>query len=219
MNALVIDTCTERGLFALFHKGFLLYRKELPVGLQNAQLLLSELARALKEFSFDLRGLDYIASGIGPGSYTGIRVGAIAAKSLAFSLQIPLIGIPTLDAFVPDEEGSYAVLIDAKISGAYFQTGRKQEGLVHCDSPRVCPLQETAFRLKEIPLILTPQSTQLKQKLASLDHPLDPLLQPRWLEIPPCPLQMYSLSLKKYLSHSYSLDSSLPSLYSGGFAP
>jgi tRNA threonylcarbamoyladenosine biosynthesis protein TsaB len=50
----------------------------------------------LKDASFSMTDLDAIAVSKGPGSYTGLRIGVSAAKGLCFSLDIPLISIPTL---------------------------------------------------------------------------------------------------------------------------
>ena len=52
----------------------------------------------LKEASVSLSDLDAIAVSKGPGSYTGLRIGVSAAKGLCFSLDVPLISIPTLES-------------------------------------------------------------------------------------------------------------------------
>lgn len=53
---------------------------------------------ALKEASFSFSTIDAIAVSKGPGSYTGLRIGVSAAKGLCFSLDLPLIAIPTLES-------------------------------------------------------------------------------------------------------------------------
>ena len=53
---------------------------------------------ALKEASFSFSDLDAIAISKGPGSYTGLRIGVSAAKGLCFSLDVPLISVPTLQS-------------------------------------------------------------------------------------------------------------------------
>lgn len=54
--------------------------------------------RALTKASISLKDLDAVAVSKGPGSYTGLRIGVSAAKGLCFSLDIPLIAIPTLES-------------------------------------------------------------------------------------------------------------------------
>ena len=53
---------------------------------------------ALKEASLSFSDLDAVAISKGPGSYTGLRIGVSAAKGLCFSLDIPLISVPTLQS-------------------------------------------------------------------------------------------------------------------------
>lgn len=61
---------------------------------------------ALEEASLTFSDLDAIAVSKGPGSYTGLRIGVSAAKGLAFSLDIPLISVPTLESM------AYQVAVD-----------------------------------------------------------------------------------------------------------
>lgn len=55
---------------------------------------------ALEGADIDLKALDAIAIGMGPGSYTGLRIGAAAAKGYCFALEIPLIAIHSLETMV-----------------------------------------------------------------------------------------------------------------------
>lgn len=60
----------------------------------------------LKEASLSLTDVDAIAVSKGPGSYTGLRIGVSAAKGLCFSLDIPLISVPTLDSMAYQARGA-----------------------------------------------------------------------------------------------------------------
>ncbi|MEE8637757.1 MAG: tRNA (adenosine(37)-N6)-threonylcarbamoyltransferase complex dimerization subunit type 1 TsaB [Candidatus Margulisiibacteriota bacterium] len=71
----------------------------------------------VKEAGIEPRQIEGIAVAIGPGSYSGLRGGLAVAKSLAQTLKIPLVGVPTLEAIaynLVDVEGSMAVILDAK---------------------------------------------------------------------------------------------------------
>ena len=59
---------------------------------------------AVREASLSLSDLDAIAVSKGPGSYTGLRIGVSAAKGLCFSLDIPLISVPTLESMANQTE-------------------------------------------------------------------------------------------------------------------
>src|SRR5262245_51524685 len=102
MRTLILDTATERGVAAFIENGKERFSIELPFGLQNSHHLLPELERAMNENAITWEQIELIGVGIGPGSYTGIRIGTMVAKTLAYSFKIPLVGICTLDGFLPD---------------------------------------------------------------------------------------------------------------------
>ena len=137
MPALLIETGTERGMTAIVDGEAILFHAILPLGYHNSRYLLPEIEKGLQQLNLAVKNLQYIACGQGPGSYTGIRVGATVAKSLAFACKLPLIGISTLQTFVPDKEGAFAVLIDAKIGGVYMIKGSRKGCLLYTSpSPR-----------------------------------------------------------------------------------
>lgn len=76
----------------------------------------------LDEGEIDLDQLDAVAISKGPGSYTGLRIGVSAAKGLCFSLNIPLISIPTLEALIHQvsiDEGYIVPMLDARRMEVY----------------------------------------------------------------------------------------------------
>ncbi len=64
----------------------------------HSEQLHNFIREALEEVSIPLGGIDAVAVSKGPGSYTGLRIGVSAAKGLCFSLDIPLISVPTLES-------------------------------------------------------------------------------------------------------------------------
>jgi tRNA threonylcarbamoyladenosine biosynthesis protein TsaB len=65
---------------------------------EHSSTLMLYIEEALKQTGITFKDLSAIATGIGPGSYTGLRIGAATAKGLAYSLNIPIIGISPLQA-------------------------------------------------------------------------------------------------------------------------
>ena len=196
MKLLVLDTSTERGIVACVEGQKNLFSIELPYGLLNSQHLIPELARGLSSIGLNSNQLSGVVVGIGPGSYTGIRVGVTVAKTLSFACNIPLIGVCTLETFIPTNEGVFAVVIDAKIGGVYLQIGKYEKGLVTPLYPRsICSLAEALIILKDSRLIVTPNAQTLRPKLEALCSNV----QWDWEECYPSPMQMAFLGSEKLL--------------------
>lgn len=149
MTILVIDTSTERGLVALGSpEGHIVAEKRLPPGYQNSDHLFP----TLQELGIAEKKLTLIVCSIGPGSFTGIRVGAIVAKTLSFARQIPLVGVCTLEGF------ESPALVDAKMGGAYVLENGKWARM---------PL-EKALEIVGSGVVHTPNAALLQTKAPSV---------------------------------------------------
>lgn len=95
---LVIDTATRRTTLALGDGPRLVVSRVREVGYRHGALLLELLDAALVEAGLRPADLAAIGVGTGPGSFTGLRVGLATAKTLAWSLGVPLVGVSTVDA-------------------------------------------------------------------------------------------------------------------------
>ena len=74
------------------------------------------------------RELKFIAIGTGPGSFTGTRIGAQLARTLAYTLNIQVVPFCSLKAFAPETEGPFQVTVDAKSNFSYALSGEKRDG-------------------------------------------------------------------------------------------
>lgn len=90
MTCLIIDTTGNHAYLAWAKQGVVVLQKTLLEGRQLSKLLLPSIHDLLQGQTPSL-----IAVGIGPGSFTGSRVGGIVAASLAYAWQIPLISFPS----------------------------------------------------------------------------------------------------------------------------
>ncbi|MGB0931283.1 MAG: tRNA (adenosine(37)-N6)-threonylcarbamoyltransferase complex dimerization subunit type 1 TsaB, partial [Chitinophagales bacterium] len=88
---LCIDTTTGNCSVSLTKNGTLFAAKEQRKGQQHAGLLTLLIEQILEESSVKMNKLVAIAVSDGPGSYTGLRIGASTAKGLCYALNIPLI--------------------------------------------------------------------------------------------------------------------------------
>ena len=91
-----IETSGKTCSVALTREGVLEFDLENSDGMKHAELLAPFVKRAMEEVKRKEWKLDAVAVSIGPGSYTGLRIGLSLAKGLAFSLGVPLIGVSTL---------------------------------------------------------------------------------------------------------------------------
>ncbi|MBA3816325.1 MAG: tRNA (adenosine(37)-N6)-threonylcarbamoyltransferase complex dimerization subunit type 1 TsaB [Parachlamydiaceae bacterium] len=210
MPILILDTSTERGFVAILEGLQLLYHVQLPFGMQNAQSLLPEIHRGLAFTGFSINQMEFVGVGIGPGSYTGMRVGATVAKTLTFACGLPLVGVCSLDAFVPLQAGAYAAIIDAKVGGVYLQTGYFGQGVVtELSGPQIYSINEAAEMLLNVPVLVTPNATQLRPKL---EKELASS-QWRWEESFPSPMDMARRARQKIERQEFSLNGHLDLLY------
>ncbi len=123
---LCIETSTTSCSIALAKNGQIIALKENNEGLNHSVLAAPYVEEILKEYNIEVENLDAVAVSMGPGSYTGLRIGVSLAKGLCYGANIPLISIPTLQALtinaaakVNDPEALYIPMIDARRMEVY----------------------------------------------------------------------------------------------------
>jgi tRNA threonylcarbamoyladenosine biosynthesis protein TsaB len=95
---LAIDTATEMASIALYRPGEgVLVEQSWRSGREQTTQLIPNIQRLFSLVGATVRDLTGLAASTGPGSYSGVRVGLSTAKSMAYALQIPLWGVPSLD--------------------------------------------------------------------------------------------------------------------------
>ena len=91
-----IDTTSEIALIGLSIQDQIIAQVTNQASQQHASFVQTSIESICKEHSFDLNQLDGIVVTLGPGSYTGMRVGLASAKGIAYALDKPLIGLSSL---------------------------------------------------------------------------------------------------------------------------
>ncbi len=97
MRVLALDTATEMGAIALVEGDTLLAQTQLRVEKTHSRNLWRTIRFLLAETGWDLEQIDLWAVSIGPGSFTGVRIGLATVKGLAWVTQKPVIGVSTLE--------------------------------------------------------------------------------------------------------------------------
>jgi tRNA threonylcarbamoyladenosine biosynthesis protein TsaB len=105
---LAFDTATDVATAALVRDGDVLGERA-----SRAVRVLRDVDDLLEEAGLTAEDVDGIAVGTGPGSYTGLRIGLVTARTLAISLGVPVAGVSTLDALAAGAPGAVPV-IDAR---------------------------------------------------------------------------------------------------------
>ncbi|MEL6864979.1 MAG: tRNA (adenosine(37)-N6)-threonylcarbamoyltransferase complex dimerization subunit type 1 TsaB [Bacteroidota bacterium] len=121
-----LDTNTEICSVALAREGGLLAEQEISEGFVHASRITLLIQACLATAQYDIQQLDAVALSRGPGSYTGLRVGAATAKGIAYALDIPLIAVDSLHALalaaMTNTPGAdiYGPMIDARRMEVYL---------------------------------------------------------------------------------------------------
>lgn len=123
MNYLAIDASTEACSVALQYQGKVFSEFELCPQSHSLRLL-PLVDKMLKAANCQLSDLDGLIYGQGPGSFTGVRIGIGVAQGLAFSANLPVVGVSTLQAmaqqaFKKTECTQVLVAIDARMAEVY----------------------------------------------------------------------------------------------------
>jgi len=112
-NYLTVAVMDGENAIARFHK---------HIGRNHSGLLMPTIDRLLKKSRLKPKDIDGFCIGIGPGSFTGLRIGVATVKGMAYSLNKPVMAVPTLDAIagnVKDFEGVVCPVLDAKKNKVY----------------------------------------------------------------------------------------------------
>lgn len=146
---LALDTSTELGSVAVMSDGALRSEITARVRARHGETLLPLIEEALRLAGVDRGALALIAVGLGPGSFTGTRVGVATAKGLALALSAPLVGVISLRAMA---RGAAAPLVvaaaDAHKGEVYAAVyGREGRGLAERVAPFHAPPEEALARL------------------------------------------------------------------------
>lgn len=139
MKILAFDTGTEYCSSALWLDGEL-SEYVLHAGQTHSQHLLPQCQRLLADAGVALTDLDGIAFGMGPGSFTGLRIACAVAQGLAFATDLPVIGVNSLEAMAA-ASGSDKVIacLDARMGEVYHAVYRYEAGEWRVSSePGVC---------------------------------------------------------------------------------
>ena len=180
MWTLGIETSGRHGGVALLHHEELVIERSLSrEGRRHARTLVHELQQMLADAGIMPQQCDVIAVSRGPGSFTGLRIGIVCAKTWAFATGCRLVGVDTLQAVAegaPNDVRAVDVIADAQRGDVYV--GRYQRGerdlWVSQGNVRIQPVEEWVGGLTSEHVVTGPAAEQLTGRITEKARLLPP---------------------------------------------
>lgn len=145
---LAIETSGNVGTVAL-DVGSSIQTLRFTEGLAHGKLLLPSIERLLEDAGLTVP--DYVAVGVGPGSYTGLRIGVTVARTMAWTWEVPLLGISSLTALACTAGTQFktvVTLVDAKQGEVYAAHFRWRDGVPQViEEPSVAAPEEVKIEV------------------------------------------------------------------------
>lgn len=137
---------------------------------RHSNLLAVTIKRVLDALSLKPKDINYFACGIGPGSFTGIRIGMATIEGLAFSLNKPIVGVSTLDILAqgaPYTNDAIVPIIDAKRGLIYCSIYKAKNGAIKRIAPYMLLSERGLFsKIKHNAVLLGDAVNLYKEKIA-----------------------------------------------------
>lgn len=136
MICLFFDTSSDLLKVSLIKDDKIIFDKELHTKNDHSSYLVPTIDEAFKSNNIDFKELDEIIVGNGPGSFTGTRISIAVAKTYAFSFNIPVYMISSLEELIYDNDGYdfYVPIIEEKKDNLYFSIFNKDKKRVMDDT-------------------------------------------------------------------------------------
>lgn len=186
MKLLAVDTANGICSVALYADRQVMASKTEHEVSRQAEMLVPMMESLLEEQQLTYEGLDGLATSIGPGSFTGVRIGMAAIKGVACVMGLPVTGVTTLEAVVwqaSQEYGERSVLavLDARRQQYYIQLF---EGLQATGEAMLVDTSLLANQVKEGVLVASNCPELISEQLPDVE--LTPAIQPHAIQIASC---------------------------------
>jgi len=147
MIVLGLDTCLNACSVAVTDDGRLLAHLSEVMARGHQERLAPMAERAMAEAGLPFSRIERVGVTVGPGSFTGLRVGLAFAKGLGAALSIPVVGVGTLEALAAEADGLVFAAIDARREQVYLQAFEAGRALM---APDVLRVEVAAARVVEL---------------------------------------------------------------------
>ena len=137
MKILGIDTSSKFFCLGIYDNGKI-YEYNLETGIKLSSLITVNIKRAMDSIGWRIEDIDFFACGLGPGSFTGLRIGITTIKGLSWAAKKPVIGVPSLDILAMNVKCAFKPvipIIDAKRSLIYCSVYKEKNGRLNRITP------------------------------------------------------------------------------------
>jgi len=176
MKILALDTALNACSAAVLDQDMILAEHREIRSRGHAETLLPLIKDLLKTSGTTFKDLEALAVSVGPGTFTGLRIGLAAARGIALVARIPCIGITTLEALAASaaqvtEDKIITVAIDARRKEVYLQSFKAGSGLtpVAVSEAQAVPVDRAANQLPKEPFALLGSGTALLEQVGILE--------------------------------------------------
>ncbi|HTF99285.1 MAG TPA: tRNA (adenosine(37)-N6)-threonylcarbamoyltransferase complex dimerization subunit type 1 TsaB [Nitrospirota bacterium] len=172
MIILGIDTSTKTGSIAIVSGRGVMAQYTLNLEITHSERLMASVDRVLTDTGMSLSQMDAFAVSLGPGSFTGLRIGLATVKGLALASDKPVAGVPTLKALawnLPHAAFPVCTLLDARKNEVYAALYTHEEGRMRQTMEEtVLPLVRLRERVSEKAIFTGEAALQFREEIERL---------------------------------------------------
>ncbi len=201
MYSLLIETSTKKPTIAINKNDISIISKSFFNKKDFSNIIFPTIKNLLLELKISISDIGFISVGIGPGYFTGIRVGASIAKSISFSLNIPIASFCSLKSFIPKNDGKFLSIIDAKSKKVFTLKGEKNNNSITYLSEAKIILIDDLYNYKDH-TIVSPSINLIKENVLQNIHDSDVNTN-----------HLARISFKKFVNKNFTLSDRLKILY------
>ncbi len=119
MNYFAVDTSGKNLTIIICNDNKVYKYDDFECGVNHSVELMPRVEELALKANFDFKKADFMVSVVGPGSFTGIRIGVATVKALCFAFNKPCLSVTSFDTLAYNTDGKILTLIDAKHNGFY----------------------------------------------------------------------------------------------------
>lgn len=182
MNILAIDTATNVSTVAISNEKKLLSEVIMELKVPQSEVLMKHIKEALDIARLKIDDIDALCISIGPGSFTGLRIGLVVLKMISFAKNIPLYTVSTLSALsfhYPIEDFFIAPIIDAQKGNGYveiYKYNKDNEAMEVVDEVAILPFENILDKCNKLPKKTIILGDLVQKRMAEIDSTIYPNL-------------------------------------------